>query len=230
MTLKKKKKKINALDGHRDPEYTKRWTPRGNQTTGFLGSPWLSGTWFIEEWGPIRDSGPIIKSPSKMADFLNKLGQNFLTTEERVIPVSAMVWLLLLTNMHIISWKKTEKMKMSFWKLVLDNCKIKLHLWQGKLPLNGISPLKLRPILLEGENNLDQQDPWILVEPRKAKQTKSQTEDLGTSDPLKIRKDKASSRQTSRVGIWRVAPCTDLIMFNSVPVQSLQPHGSVITI
>lgn len=42
------------------------------ETSGFFASPWLSTIWIIEEWGPIRDNGPIIKSPSKMADFLNK--------------------------------------------------------------------------------------------------------------------------------------------------------------
>jgi len=58
---------------------------------------------------------------------------------------------------------------------------------QGAPPLNGISPLKLRLISLEEEEDLDQQDPWILVEPRKAEQTRSQLGDLGTSDPLEIR-------------------------------------------
>ena len=49
-----------------------------------LGSLWLCSARIIEEWGPIRDNGPIIKSPSKMAHFINKLGQNCLTTEEIV--------------------------------------------------------------------------------------------------------------------------------------------------
>lgn len=57
-------------------------------------------------------------------------------------------------------------------------------------PLNVSSPLKLRPISLEGEKNLDQQNSWILVESKnrkKAKQAKIQLEDLGTSIPLEIR-------------------------------------------
>ena len=61
---------------------------------------------------------------------------------------------------------------------------------QGAPPLNGISPLKLRLISLEEEEDLDQQDPWILVESmkkKKAKQTKIQLDYLGTSDPLELR-------------------------------------------
>jgi len=62
------------LDGHWGPEYTKIGTPRGNP--GILRFPMANAAWIVEEWGPIKDKGPIIKSLSKMADFLNKLGQN----------------------------------------------------------------------------------------------------------------------------------------------------------
>ena len=43
------------------------------ETVGFLGSPWLSATQIIDEWGSIRDSGLAIRAPSEMFDFLNKL-------------------------------------------------------------------------------------------------------------------------------------------------------------
>jgi len=39
------------------------------ETPGFLGFPRIT-----EEWGLWWDDGAIIKSPSKMTDFLNKLG------------------------------------------------------------------------------------------------------------------------------------------------------------
>ena len=49
------------------------------ETLEFLCSSWLSAAWIIKEWGPVRDNGPIIKFLSKMAEFLNKLEQTFLT-------------------------------------------------------------------------------------------------------------------------------------------------------
>ncbi|POI28167.1 hypothetical protein CIB84_008083 [Bambusicola thoracicus] len=55
---------------------------------------------------------------------------------------------------------------------------------------NGTSTLKLKPISLKGKEDLNQQDPWILVKfkyKKKAKQTKIQLEDLGTSDPLELK-------------------------------------------
>jgi len=55
---------------------------------------------------------------------------------------------------------------------------------------NGTSPLKLRSISLEEEKDLGQKDSSIQVESKnkkKAKQTKIQLEDLGTSDPFEIR-------------------------------------------
>jgi len=60
---------------------------------------------------------------------------------------------------------------------------------QTASPSNGTS-LKLKPISLKKEEDLDEQDPWILVEfknKKKAKQTKIQLDYLGTSDPLELR-------------------------------------------
>lgn len=45
-----------------------------------------------------KSSGFIIKSPSKMAEFSNRLEPDFLTIEERVAVASAVAWLLLLTK------------------------------------------------------------------------------------------------------------------------------------
>ena len=59
------------------------------ETLHLLGCLWLSAARIFEEWGPIMDNVSSIKSPSKMADFLNKLGQNFLTTKERRVAASA---------------------------------------------------------------------------------------------------------------------------------------------
>lgn len=46
----------------------------------FLGSLCLSADQIPKEWGPVRDNSPIIKCPSIMAGFLNKLDQTILTT------------------------------------------------------------------------------------------------------------------------------------------------------
>ena len=53
--------------------------------------------------GHIRDNNPYIKSPSKIAEFFNKLEQMFLT-EERVVVASAVVWsLIVIINMYHFS-------------------------------------------------------------------------------------------------------------------------------
>lgn len=54
------------------------------ETQGFLCSPWLSAAQITEELVPIRDNSPIIKSPTKMAEFLNKLGEAYLTRKGKV--------------------------------------------------------------------------------------------------------------------------------------------------
>lgn len=40
------------------------------EASGFLGSLWLNAVPIIEEWGPIRDDGPITESSTKMAELL----------------------------------------------------------------------------------------------------------------------------------------------------------------
>ena len=162
------------------------------ETPRFLGSPWLSSAQIIEEWGPIRDNGPVIKSPSKMADFLNELGQNLLTAEERVVAASAVAWPLLLTINAYHSLEEELQDENKLLKACVRQMEKKITSLTGQAapPLNRTSSLKLRPMSLEGEKHLDQQDPWILVEPKnkkKAKQTKIQLEDLGTSDLLEVR-------------------------------------------
>ncbi|OXB84578.1 UNVERIFIED_CONTAM: hypothetical protein H355_008054 [Colinus virginianus] len=127
-----------------------------------------------------------------MADFSNKLGQNLLTTEERVVAVSAVVLLLLLIVDVYHSSEEELKVEDELLEACIKQLENKVMYLTGQtvLPSNGTSPLKLRPILLEEEKNLHQQDPWILVESKnekKAKQIEIQLEDLGTSDPLEIR-------------------------------------------
>lgn len=61
--------------------------------------------------------------------------------------------------------------------------------------------MKLRSVLLEGEKDFDQQDPWILVESKnkkKAKQTKILLEDLETSDPQELRPVIGEQEEISR--------------------------------
>jgi len=41
------------------------------ETLGFLCSLWLSASQTVEDREPIRDNGPVIKSPFKMADFFS---------------------------------------------------------------------------------------------------------------------------------------------------------------
>lgn len=72
------------------------------ENPGFLCSSGLGVAWIIEDWGPIRDNGPISKSFSKVEELLNELKQIFLKTEKRVIAASAVAWFLWLTLTHII--------------------------------------------------------------------------------------------------------------------------------
>jgi len=91
-----------------------------------------------------------------MSDFLNKLGENFLTTKKGIVATSAMAWLLLLTvNVYHFSEEDSED----------ENKLLKAHirqlenkttsLTQQAAPhLNGISPLKLRPISFRSAGSL----------------------------------------------------------------------------
>jgi len=162
------------------------------ETPRFLGSSWLSAAQIIKEWGPIRDNGPIIKSSSRITKFLNKLGQNFLATKETIVTASAMAWPLLLTINACHFLEEGVKNENEILKPCIRQLENKITSLTGQTapPLNRTSPLKLRSISLEGEKDLDQQDPWILAEPKnkkKAKQTKSQQEDLESLDFLEIR-------------------------------------------
>lgn len=127
--------------------------------------------------------------PLQMADFLSELGQPFLTTEQRTAAASALAWLPFPTiNAEHSSGEvlREEKELLKARIQQLEN-EITSTTGQAASPFKGISPLKLRPIALEGEKDLHQQDPWILGVPKKAEQTKSQLEDLQTSDPLERR-------------------------------------------
>jgi len=63
--------------------------------------------------GNHKGNGSIIKSPSKLAEFLNRLDQNFMTTEERVAVASALAWLLLLNINACNSLEEELKGEMS---------------------------------------------------------------------------------------------------------------------
>jgi len=95
---------------------------------------------------------------------------------------------------------------------------------QTASPLTGFSPLKLRPISLKGEKNLDQQDPWILVESKnrkKIEQTKTQPEDVGTN--LRSSRNKASNNSKDKTQdrpaglVPGVAPCPHCSMCRGMP-------------
>jgi len=88
--------------------------------------------------------------------------------------------------------------------------------------------LKLRSVLLEGEKDFDQQDPWILVESKnkkKAKQTKILLEDLETSDPQELRpvitqKTKKIQDRPAGLAPEERAPCPQHTTCNSMPMHS----------
>lgn len=109
---------------------------------------------------------------------MNKLGQSFWTTKERIVAVSAMAWPLLLTITVYRSLEEVLKDENELLKAHIRQLENIISSLTGKTApcLNGSSPLKLTPILPEGKKDLDQQDPWVLVEPKnkkKAKQTKA---------------------------------------------------------
>lgn len=94
--------------------------------------------------------------------------------------------------MHIIPLKEELKEENKLLKAPIKQLENKISLLVGQTASssNGISPLKLRTILLEGKKDLDQQDLWITVESKNKKKlnkTEVQLEDLGTSEPLEIR-------------------------------------------
>ena len=74
-----------------------------------------------------------------------------------------MVWLLLLIINAYHSSEEDLKDENKFLKAHIRHLENKITTLMGQTapPLKGISPLKLRPISLEGEKDLYQQDPWI---------------------------------------------------------------------
>lgn len=87
---------------------------------------------------------------------MNKLGQNFGTTEERIVAVSAVAWLLILTINAYHSLEEDLKDENELLKACIRQLENTVTSLTGKTAprLNGSSPLKLRLISLEGEKDL----------------------------------------------------------------------------
>ena len=69
-----------------------------------LGSPYHRIASIIEKWGPLEDGGNVQESPARLAEYFNSLNKNALTTLERQLAASTVVWSLLMAlnqlNIH----------------------------------------------------------------------------------------------------------------------------------
>lgn len=110
--------------------------------------------------GTLRNNGPIIKSPSKMVDFLSKLDNTILTTILTILAVSAVAWQLLLTINAFHSPDEELKGENELLKARVRQLENKITFLTGRIFPSAIStsPLKMRTISLNEEKDPDLQD------------------------------------------------------------------------
>lgn len=129
-----------------------------------------------------------------MAYFLSKLDNIILTTMKSIISVCCSIAAIVHFTYNAFHSSEEElKGENKLLKACVRQLENKITFLTGRIvpSTTSISPLKMRTISLNEEKDPDQQDSWILVEPKNKRKSnqigKVWLEDLRTSDPLEIR-------------------------------------------